>query len=456
MVLIHCLPFLILPHYLIVYPNDMEISSLYQLFLSAGKVSTDSRKIEPGCLFFALRGDNFNGNQYALDALEKGASYAIVDDTGLAKHDKCIIVKDVLQTLQELARHHRRQLHIPIIAITGSNGKTTTKELIAAVLSSQYPMHCTQGNLNNHIGVPLTLLQLDPRIEVAVIEMGANHQGEIDQLCRIAEPTHGLITNIGKAHLEGFGGIEGVKKGKSELYRYLAETNGLAFVNNDEPFLLGLSAPVKKRIFYELSENPAPNHKPYEVKLLQLQPFIQVAFLDEKEQLIETGSKLMGVHNFQNIKTAVTLGKYFKVPGAKIKAAIEQYNPNMNRSQWVPWGSNSILLDAYNANPSSMEATLRSFAENGLGNKVVILGDMFELGDDAPIEHDRIAQLANNLGFEKVVLVGKHFAAAAQQLGCLHFDNVEELKAWFTRQTWENKVFLIKGSRGMALERLLI
>lgn len=455
MVLIHCLPFLILPHYLIVYPNDMEISSLYQLFLSAGKVSTDSRKIEPGCLFFALRGDNFNGNQYALAALEKGASYAIVDDPGLGANDKCIVVQNVLQTLQDLARHHRRQLHIPIIAITGSNGKTTTKELIAAVLSSQYPMQYTQGNLNNHIGVPLTLLQLDPRIEVAVIEMGANHQGEIDQLCRIAEPTHGLITNIGKAHLEGFGGIEGVKKGKSELYRYLAETNGLAFVNNDEPFLLELSEPVRKRIFYELSENPDPNHKPYEVKLLQLQPFIQVAFLDEKEQLIEADSKLMGVHNFQNIKTAVTLGKYFKVPGAKIKAAIEHYNPNMNRSQWVPWGSNSILLDAYNANPSSMEATLRSFAENGLGNKVVILGDMFELGEDAPIEHDRIAQLANGLGFEKVVLVGKHFAKAAQQLGCLHFDNVEELKGWFTGQIWENKVFLIKGSRGMALERVL-
>lgn len=435
----------------------MEISSLYQLFLSAGKVSTDSRKIEPGCLFFALRGDNFNGNQYALAALEKGASYAIVDDPVLGTNDKCIVVHDVLQTLQELARHHRRQLHIPIIAITGSNGKTTTKELIAAVLGSQYPMYYTQGNLNNHIGVPLTLLQLNPRIEVAVIEMGANHQGEIDQLCRIAEPTHGLITNIGKAHLEGFGGIEGVKKGKSELYRYLAEINALAFVNNDEPFLLDLSTPVRKRIFYELSENPDPNHKPYEVKLLQLQPFIRVAFLDENENLIEAGSKLMGEHNFQNIKTAVTLGKYFKVPGAKIKSAIEHYNPNMNRSQWVPWGSNSILLDAYNANPSSMEATLRSFAENGTGgNKVVILGDMFELGDAAPIEHERIAQLAVSLGFEQIILVGKHFAAAAQQLGCIHFDNVAELKGWFTGQSWENKAILIKGSRGMALERVLI
>lgn len=434
----------------------MEISRLHQLFVNADKaVSTDSRKIEPGCIFFALRGDNFNGNQYALTALEKGASYAVVDDLDLAEQDRCILVDDVLTTLQDLARYHRRQLHIPIIAITGSNGKTTTKELIAAVLGSQYRIHYTQGNLNNHIGVPLTLLQLDQQLEVAVIEMGANHQGEIDLLCRIAEPTHGLITNIGKAHLEGFGGIEGVKKGKSELYRYLAEKNGLAFVNNNEPFLIDLSAVVRKRIYYELSEAPDPQHKPYEVKLLQLQPFIRVAFLDDHAQLIESSSKLMGVHNFQNIKTAITLGKYFKVPGEKIKAAIESYNPNMNRSQVISWESNSILLDAYNANPSSMEVTLRSFAENSSENKVVILGDMFELGDSAPVEHERIAQLASSLNFEQVVLVGKHFSKVAQQLGCIHFDKVEELKGWFTSQSWENKAILIKGSRGMALERVL-
>lgn len=433
----------------------MEISSLYQLFLASGKVSTDSRKIEPGSIFFALRGDKFDGNQYAQTALEQGAAYAVVDDPKLSDNERCIVVDDVLQTLQQLARYHRRQLHIPIIAVTGSNGKTTTKELIAAVLGSQYPMYYTQGNLNNHIGVPLTLLKLDPRIEVAVIEMGANHQGEIDQLCRIAEPTHGLITNIGKAHLEGFGGIEGVKKGKSELYRYLAETGGLAFVNTDEAFLLELSSPVKKRIFYELSEAPAPQHKPYEVKLLQLQPFIRVAFLDENEELIEAGSKLMGQHNFQNIKTAVTLGKYFKVPGAKIKAAIENYNPNMNRSQTVPWGSNSILLDAYNANPSSMEATLRTFAENEAKHKVVILGDMFELGDEAASEHQRIAQLALDLGFQQVILAGQNFAAPAQQLGCLHFPDVATLKTWFNAHHWENTALLIKGSRGMALERVL-
>ena len=433
----------------------MEISSLHQLFLSTGKVSTDSRKIEPGCIFFALRGDNFNGNQYAQSALEQGAICAVVDDPALATLDRCIVVDDALETLQALARFHRRQLHIPIIAITGSNGKTTTKELIAAVLGSQYPMHYTQGNLNNHIGVPLTLLQLDFRLEVAVIEMGANHQGEIDQLCRIAEPTHGLITNIGKAHLEGFGGIEGVKKGKSELYRYLAETDGLAFVNNDEPFLVELSSVVRKRIFYERSDDPAPNHKPYEVVLLQLQPFIRVAFLDENNQLIETGSKLMGEHNFQNIKTAVTLGKYFKVPGKKIKAAIENYNPNMNRSQVVPWGSNSILLDAYNANPSSMEVALRTFSESPASQRIAILGDMFELGESSAVEHERIAQLAKSLNIAQVILVGHHFEAIARQLGWLHFPNVGALKPWFEAQQWGNTAFLIKGSRGMALEKLL-
>ena len=434
----------------------MEISRLYQLFVNADKaVSTDSRKIEPGCVFFALRGENFNGNQYALTALEKGASYAIVDDLDLAEQDRCILVDDVLTTLQDLARYHRRQLHIPIIAITGSNGKTTTKELIAAVLGSQYRIHYTQGNLNNHIGVPLTLLQLDQPLEVAVIEMGANHQGEIDLLCRIAEPTHGLITNIGKAHLEGFGGIEGVKKGKSELYRYLAEKNGLAFVNNNEPFLIDLSAVVRKRIYYELSEVPDPQHKPYEVKLLQLQPFIRVAFLDDHAQLIESSSKLMGVHNFQNIKTAITLGKYFKVPGEKIKAAIESYNPNMNRSQVIPWGSNSILLDAYNANPSSMEVALRTFAESAAQQRVAILGDMFELGDAAPSEHERVAQMAKSLNLDQVILVGNNFAAAAHALDCLHFSNGADLKIWFSAQIWENTAFLIKGSRGMALEKLL-
>ena len=434
----------------------MEIASLHQLFVNANKaVSTDSRKIEPGCIFFALRGENFNGNQYALAALEKGASYAVVDDPDLAKIDHCILVDDVLDTLQDLARYHRRQLHIPIIAITGSNGKTTTKELIATVLGSQYRIHYTQGNLNNHIGVPLTLLQLDQQLEVAVIEMGANHQGEIDQLCRIAEPTHGLITNIGKAHLEGFGGIEGVKKGKSELYRYLAETDGLAFVNNDEPFLVDLSAVVRKRIYYELSEVPDPQHKPYEVKLLQLQPFIRIAFLDDHAQLIESSSKLMGIHNFQNIKTAVTLGKYFKVPGEKIKAAIESYNPNMNRSQIIPWGSNSILLDAYNANPSSMEMALRAFAESAAQRRVAILGDMFELGESAPLEHERVAQLAKSLKLDQVILVGNNFAPEAQALGWLHFSNGTDLKTWFSAQIWENTAFLIKGSRGMALEKLL-
>ncbi len=433
----------------------MDLPKLYQLFLQHRKVSTDSRKIEPGCLFFALKGEKFDGNRYAAQALADGALCAVVDDPTVAKGEEYFLVDDVLTALQDLARHHRRHLHIPIIGITGSNGKTTTKELVAAVMGTQYRLHYTQGNLNNHIGVPLTLLQLDERLEVAVIEMGANHQGEIDLLSRIAEPTHGLITNIGKAHLEGFGGIEGVKKGKSELYRYLAESGGLAFVNSDEPFLTDLSSVVKKRVFYEANENPQPENKPYEVKLLQVQPSIKVAFLDENQELLEADSHLMGMHNFQNIKTAVSLGKYFKVPSRKIKAALETYIPSMNRSQTVQFGSNTILLDAYNANPSSMEETLRTFAASAASQRIAILGDMFELGEEAPAEHEKIAALAESLAIDQVVLVGQNFAAAAQKRNGLHFDHVQALKPWFDAQIWKNAHILIKGSRGMALEKVL-
>jgi UDP-N-acetylmuramoyl-tripeptide--D-alanyl-D-alanine ligase len=433
----------------------MDLPKLYELFLQHRKVSTDSRKIEPGCIFFALKGEKFDGNRYATQALNDGALCAVVDDPSVAQGEGYFLVEDVLQALQDLARHHRRQLHIPIIGITGSNGKTTTKELVAAVMGTQYRLQYTQGNLNNHIGVPLTLLQLDASLEVAVIEMGANHQGEIDLLSRIAEPTHGLITNIGKAHLEGFGGIEGVKKGKSELYRYLAESGGLAFVNSDEAFLSELSSVVKKRVFYEANENPQPENKPYEVKLLQVQPTIKVAFLDENQELLEADSHLMGMHNFQNIKTAVSLGKYFKVPSRKIKAALENYIPSMNRSQTVQFGSNTILLDAYNANPSSMEETLRTFAASTASQRIAILGDMFELGEEAAVEHEKIAALAESLAIDQVVLVGQNFAAAAQKRNGLHFNRVQDLKPWFDGQVWKNAHILIKGSRGMALEKVL-
>jgi UDP-N-acetylmuramoyl-tripeptide--D-alanyl-D-alanine ligase len=367
-----------------------------------------------------------------------------------------LLFDDALTALQDLARHHRRQFHIPIIGITGSNGKTTTKELVSAVLGSHYRLHFTQGNFNNHIGVPLTLLALPPKTEVAVIEMGANAKREIDMLSRITEPTHGLITNIGKAHLEGFGGIEGVKIGKSELYLYLAETGGLAFINKDEKFLEDLAEPVKKKIFYGQSDTPSNSHKPIEIKLYTDQPFIRFGFLDDEDQLLEADSHLMGIHNFNNIMTAVALGKYFKVPAQKIKTAIETYVPNMNRSELRQLGSNTFLMDAYNANPSSMESSLKAFANSAAQNKVAILGDMFELGEDAAVEHERMATLATSLPIGKVILVGHLFATAAKQLNLLHFTDGQALKIWFQAQQLENTAFLIKGSRGMRMEQFLL
>ena len=433
----------------------MRIQGLYELYLRHPQVVIDSRKVESGSLFFAIKGERFDGNRFAANALEAGAAYAVVDDPAVAKGERFILVKDSLQTLQELARRHRRQFLIPVIGITGSNGKTTTKELVAAVLGSHYRLHFTQGNLNNHIGVPLTLLAMKPDIEVAVIEMGANHQGEIDFLCRIAEPTHGLITNIGKAHLEGFGGIEGVKKGKSELYRFLAETDGMAFINRDERFLEGLAAPVKKKAFYRRSENPSPSERDFEIKLLATKPFVRVAFIDSQAREYRIDSNLIGAYNFGNIMTAITLGKYFKVPCEKIVRAIEGYIPGNMRSQVLERGSNTYVLDAYNANPSSMREALLAFAGMEGRRKIIILGDMLELGEESPREHERIAELAAMQGFEDAVFVGPEFEAAARAGGFRHFATVAELKRWFGAQHFEGCHFLIKGSRGMRLEEVL-
>lgn len=434
----------------------MQIETLYSIFKNCSGIFTDSRRLVPGGLFFALRGDHFDGNQYAEDALAAGAAYAVVDDPGVVQSDRYILVDDTLKALQNLARHHRRQFFIPVIGITGSNGKTTTKELVYAVMSSHYRVYCTQGNLNNHIGVPLTLLAMPVNTEVLIVEMGANHQGEIDFLCRIAEPTHGLITNIGKAHLEGFGGIEGVKKGKSELYRYLAETNGTAFINMDEPFLNELARPVQKKIFYIQREEPDPRHPYFEIKLKTVQPKIAVAFLSENGELIEARSQLVGVYNFNNIKTAVCLGKYFKVPAAKIRSAIEAYVSTNNRSQIIQQGANTFILDAYNANPSSMQQAIRSLIEMENGRyKIAILGDMLELGDYATEAHEAIAQQAIGGQIDQVILVGPIFQPVAEKLQLLHFANVEALKAWFWAQPLEQAFILVKGSRKIALERLL-
>lgn len=341
------------------------IDTLYDIFKKHPTITTDSRKITAGCLFFALKGETFDGNAFAAKALENGAAYAIVDDSQLPQNEHFIVVNDVLKTLQQLATHHRRQFDFPVIGIAGSNGKTTTKELVSAVMSTQYNTHFTKGNLNNHIGVPLTLLELHEDHEVAIIEMGANHQKELYELCEIAEPTHGLITNIGKEHLEGFGGLEGVKKGESEIYQWLAAHKGTIFINDDEDFLQELLPTEGVRVInYQHSENPSLTNPTYEIVLKSANPYLEVGFLNSKNEMIWAQSHLVGEFNFGNLSTSIAIGKYFKVPTQKIKAGIESYKPSMNRSQILTLKSGAtVILDAYNANPTSMQHALTSLSK---------------------------------------------------------------------------------------------
>jgi UDP-N-acetylmuramoyl-tripeptide--D-alanyl-D-alanine ligase len=431
------------------------IRALYLRFLASSGVSTDSRQLQPGNLFFALKGPHFDGNQYAAAALRAGARFAVVDDPAVVEDDNYVLVPDVLAALQELARHHRRHFSQPVLALTGSNGKTTTKELLAGVLSMQYRVHATIGNLNNHIGVPLTLLAMSLDTEIAVIEMGANHQQEIAALCRIAEPTHGLITNIGSAHLEGFGGIPGVIKGKGELFDYLRDHRGVAFVNLNDEHLPAMGHRVPQRVEYTVSDRPDPTHAPMEAKLLATHPNVRVAFLGEGGQLLEVTTHLPGAHNFQNILAAIAVAKYFKVPGRKIAAALAAYVPSNNRSQRLRYREVDFLLDAYNANPSSVAATLRTFAELSQGRGAAVLGEMRELGAEAPAAHQRIAVLARELGLDPVILVGPAFAATAERLGLRYFPDTAALKEWFWQQDWRGRFVLLKASRGVALEGVL-
>jgi UDP-N-acetylmuramoyl-tripeptide--D-alanyl-D-alanine ligase len=434
---------------------DLEV--LYQVFLQYPTITTDSRKAAPGTIFFALRGENFDGNAYAATALAAGSVIAIVDDPKVADSDQYMVVPDVLTALHELARHHRQQMFIPIIAITGSNGKTTTKELVREVLCKKYRVLCTEGNLNNHIGVPLTLLKLREDHEVAVIEMGANHQGEIAILCEIAEPTHGLINNVGKAHLEGFGGEEGVRIGKSELYGWLANNNGLAFINMDEPYLdqLAKMRKVNRLIRYKNSEDLDVTHVPIEAQLIQSEPFVEVAFLSETGQKVVAQTQMTGQYNYPNLLNAITLGKYFKVPAAAIKQAIESYEPRNNRSQVEQRDGYRLILDAYNANPNSMMAAIDNLAKLP-GHRVALLGDMRELGDAAPIEHLNIVNHACRAGIQTVVIVGPIFKLVPRPAEALCFLDTDMLKLWFDEQKWpENTTILIKGSRGMSMESVV-
>ena len=425
---------------------------LLQIFLEHPSVSTDSRAIEKDALFFALKGPRFDGNQYAEAAIDKGAAYAIVDDPEICKSEQYLLVEDGLKALQNLATAYRRRFHIPILAITGSNGKTTTKELISKVLGSHYPTHFTKGNLNNHIGVPLTLLAMPKLTEVAIIEMGANHLHEIDFLCKIAEPTHGLITNIGKAHLEGFGSEENIRIGKTELYRFLDAKSGVIFVNRSEEKLVNSVNAESNPVFYTTDDSL---NDPYDVKFIKEEPFVEASFLSFEGEIIDLKTNLIGYYNFENIKSAVTIGKYFKVPGPKIKAAIESYIPSNNRSQLVEMHSNQVVLDAYNANPTSMKAALDTFGKRPAKNKMAILGAMLELGEKSNYEHDAIGELALSKNIDPLILVGKEFEETSKKLELPYFADVSALKNWFKKQQFNDYHILVKGSRGIGLERLL-
>jgi len=422
----------------------MKIAELHSIFLEFPKICTDTRKITKDCIFFALKGDNFNGNKFASDAIEKGAKYAIIDEEEYNESDRFILVDNVLETLQQLANYHRNKSTAKVISLTGSNGKTTTKELINTVLSKKYKTIATVGNLNNHIGVPLTLLSIQAETEIAVVEMGANHQKEIEFLCKIAEPDFGYITNFGKAHLEGFGSEEGVIKGKSELYDYLLANKRNVFLNADDAIQLEkLGSYIKKFGFSR------DKHQFYNIDFLDANPFVKI-----RVENIEINSKLIGSYNFTNCATAILMGKYFNVEMADIKDAIESYIPENNRSQIIQKNGHQIILDAYNANPTSMKAALENFDALDGKNKIAFLGDMFELGETASKEHHNISDLADQLDFSDVYLIGENFNEISTSLKT--FKSFEDIAAYLEKHPLENKSnLLIKGSRGMALERLL-
>lgn len=423
------------------------IEQLYKHYLDSTGVSTDTRSIKKGNLWFALKGPNFNANRFADQALESGASLVVIDDPDYVKDERYFVVEDGLEALQQLGNHHRKQLNIPFIGITGSNGKTTTKELMRDVLAKKYKVHATLGNFNNHIGVPLTLLQIDDSIEVAIIEMGANKVGDIAELCAIADPTHGLITNIGKAHLEGFGGVEGVIRGKSELYHHLIKQEGVIFVNSQSEVLANIAQRRMKLPYYY----PAKGDYLH-AELLQSHPELKLKSEDGRE----VTAHLTGAFNFENMCAALCVGKYFEVAADLALEAVASYDPDNNRSQIMEKGSNTILLDAYNANPSSMTVSLNHFAESEGDYKVAILGDMFELGEDAPKEHEAIGKLTADLAFDEVHLCGKLMEFAKLGNPKAHYwSGKEALKAHLENHPLSNANVLIKGSRGMSLETLL-
>jgi UDP-N-acetylmuramoyl-tripeptide--D-alanyl-D-alanine ligase len=428
-----------------------NLSNLYQIYLKHRVICTDTRLITEGCVFFALKGDNFDANEFAEKAIKDGAAYAVIDNPSYLKGDQYILVNDVLTTLQDLAKHHRKQLNIPVIALTGSNGKTTTKELVRAVLAQHFNVFATKGNLNNHIGVPLTLLSIADDIEIAVVEMGANHQKEIEFLCEIAQPTHGLISNVGMAHLEGFGGFEGVKKGKAELYAYLAKTNGYAFINgaNDDLTEMARNAAIENVIKYQVDLPEAVNGV-----LKNSDPFIEFEWTYKNECYVAKAN-LTGTYNFENILGAISVGCFFKLSPAEINTGLANYYPTNNRSQVTKTEHNIIICDFYNANPTSMTAAINNLRSLTATQKIAILGDMFELGEESKVQHEKLIELTTTQGFDAVIFVGSHFLNAKLNSTAYFFETTQRAEEFLKTQTWRNALILLKGSRGMALERLL-
>jgi len=427
----------------------MTTEDLYNNFKSASGVITDSRKIVVGSMFFALKGEKFNGNKYASEALDKGAACAIIDEKEYFIDDRTILVDDVLKTLQQLAYFHRKKLEIPILAITGSNGKTTTKELIAAVLSTKYNISFTQGNLNNHIGVPLTLLGIDENTELGIVEMGANHPGEIKMLSEIADPDYGIITNIGRAHLEGFGSFEAIRKTKSELFDYLkTKKKGIVFFNNDNPILTEITQKIHDKVSFGTSGANLNG------ELMQSPPFIH-AKVHFPKGILYLNSKLTGNYNFENIMAAACIGNYFNVDPLDIQKAITNYKPQNNRSQLIEKNGLKIIMDAYNANPTSMQASIESFGASFPDPKFLILGDMLELGNDAQSEHSVILKQIKKHSFSEVFLVGSVFTETAKNSSFNTFNNSEELCQHLSTNPVKKGAILIKGSRGIQLEKVL-
>jgi UDP-N-acetylmuramoyl-tripeptide--D-alanyl-D-alanine ligase len=423
----------------------MKTALLYQHYLACNSVCTDTRKISENCIFFALKGDNFDANTFTNEALAKGAKYVVIDNPNYQIEGKTLLVEDTLVALQKLANRHRKELTAKIIALTGSNGKTTTKELIHIILSKKYNTIATIGNLNNHIGVPLTLLRLTKETEIGIIEMGANHQKEIEFLCEIAEPDFGYITNFGKAHLEGFGGIEGVIKGKSEMYTFLQNNNKLVFVNLDDAIQEEKTNHINS---YTFSKEKGANIK---IDSIEVNPMVKISFEDTTIQ-----SHLIGLYNANNINAAIAIGKYFEVPNTQIKEAIENYIPENNRSQLIKKGTNEIILDAYNANPSSMQVAIENFKQLNHNKKIAILGDMFELGEESLEEHKKIIALLSDEPKITTYFIGKDFYLnSIKKEHLLFFEDFSSFATYIQSIQITNSLILIKGSRGMALERTL-